>query len=140
MRSRWLRWSLWTLLLAVDLYLYVPWPSRVTRENYDRIQVGMTEADVIALLGPPADYRNSENEYDDSPAHQPPHRFGRGNRAGPTVLWRGDTADVGLGFVDGEDGTRRVSTGIFCYMRAKSDNPLRNLPWRARRRLGGSSP
>jgi hypothetical protein len=140
MRRRWLRWSLWTLLLAVDLYLYLPWPSRVTRENYDRIQVGMTEAEVVATLGPPGDYRNSDNEYDDAPAHQPAPRFGRGNPTERLRFWKGDAADVALGFVVGKGGTLRVSNGIFCYMRAKSDNPLRNLPWRAKHRLGASSP
>jgi hypothetical protein len=31
--------------------------SRITRENYTRIQVGMNRAELEALLGPPGDYR-----------------------------------------------------------------------------------
>jgi hypothetical protein len=118
------------LLLAFTLFLYSWWPSPVTRENFDRLHPGMTKDEVIAILRPPGDYRNAENEYDMSPAHQPPQVFGRGNPHFGMELWRSDTADVALNF----DDTDKVSSGIFCYMRATSHNPLYNLQWRAQHR------
>jgi hypothetical protein len=35
-----------------------PARSRVTRANYDRIRPGMTRAEVVALLGPPNDFKS----------------------------------------------------------------------------------
>ncbi len=133
------RRRLWALLLALAVllvdavFVYWPWSSPATRENYDRIGVGMTMEEVEAILGPPDDYRNVDNEYDAS-SPQPEHLFGRGSPSNGTTLWRGDTADIGFGFVRGEDGKFRVSTGIFCRMRPKSDNPYTNMQWRAQRR------
>src|SRR5258708_730719 len=56
----------WTLLvvLAVGLIALVgvaafvawPRPDRVTRENFDRIKVGMSRTEVEAILGPQGDY------------------------------------------------------------------------------------
>jgi hypothetical protein len=133
---KWKLHAVLAVLLVFDVLWYAPWPSPITRANYDRIHIGMTEDEVTVILGPPGDYRNAENEYDGSPAHQPAHVFGRGSPHGRLDIWRSDEADVGLGFVRGEDGTLRVANGIFCYMRTKSDNPFKNMLWRARR--GGS--
>jgi hypothetical protein len=125
------------VLLVFALVLYSSWPSSVTQENFDRIQVGMTEDEVKAILGPPGDHRNAENEYDPSPLHQPAHVFGRGNpRASYTRFWRSDTADIALGFVYSKDGiTPILNDGICCSMRRKSDNLFYNLLWRAERQL-----
>lgn len=57
-RRRWLVWSAVTALLAVvGLYLGLPRSPRFTDEQFDRIQVGMTRAEVEAVLGcPPGCY------------------------------------------------------------------------------------
>jgi hypothetical protein len=39
-----------------------PREDRITRANYDRIEVGMSRADVEAILGPPGDYRTGHGE------------------------------------------------------------------------------
>lgn len=49
---------LWLILVADMCYLAVTYeppkpPSKITRENYDRIQSGMTDVEVEAILGPP---------------------------------------------------------------------------------------
>jgi hypothetical protein len=129
-RRRWL-FALLVLLLVFEAALYAPFPSLITRARYDRITVGMTKDEVIAILGSPGDYRNAENDYDVSPEHQPAHVFGRGNPAQSwPIIWRSDEADVALSF----DASNKVSSGIFCYMRKKSDDPSENMMWRAKRR------
>jgi hypothetical protein len=50
------RWKLLVALAGLAVVVagaVVLWPSRLTRENYDRIQNGMSRAEVYALLGPP---------------------------------------------------------------------------------------
>jgi hypothetical protein len=56
------RWKLLVVLAGVGVVLaagtVVFWPraDRVTRANYDRIQIGMSWADVERILGLPGDY------------------------------------------------------------------------------------
>src|ERR1700722_8910984 len=61
MRSRKLRWMLVGLVALIAAGAFVLWPEnrldRVTRENYERLHKGMSQADVDAILGPPGDYR-----------------------------------------------------------------------------------
>ncbi len=61
MRRRKLRWlaaaGVLALLMICALVLW-PWSDRVTPENFDRIEAGMTLADLCELLGPPGDYRS----------------------------------------------------------------------------------
>jgi hypothetical protein len=61
-RSHWRRTIVKSLIwLAAFLVagVIVVWPdsSRITLENCQRIQNGMTHAEVLALLGPPGDHR-----------------------------------------------------------------------------------
>jgi hypothetical protein len=59
MRRRTLLVVLAGLAVVVAAGVVVLWPrsvSRITRENCDRIRVGMSRADVEAILGPPGDY------------------------------------------------------------------------------------
>jgi hypothetical protein len=63
MRRRWLLRVLAAgLLLLVTALAFVLWPpaslTRITRENFDRIEYGMSPAEVEAILGPPGDYRS----------------------------------------------------------------------------------
>jgi hypothetical protein len=60
MRKWWLIGSLAVLLVLVGILLPVlfPWPSKVNRANYERIELGMSRAEVEAIFGgPPGDYR-----------------------------------------------------------------------------------
>lgn len=61
-KRRWL-WIISTLLLVLLLmgvgsfFVTAPnHPSMITRENFDRVQEGMTEAEAEAILGPQGDY------------------------------------------------------------------------------------
>ena len=44
------------VLIAVGVFALWPRTDRVTRANFDRLRIGMSRAEVEALLGPPADY------------------------------------------------------------------------------------
>ncbi len=71
MRRRKLRWvlaGLAVLLLAVGGFVLWPQSDRITRENYDRIKIGMTIAEAEAILGPPGDFSSGPLKYtQDSP-------------------------------------------------------------------------
>lgn len=49
--------SCWSLWLVIHLTT-IP-TNRVTRENYDKIQLGMTRDEVVGILGPQTTYGNS---------------------------------------------------------------------------------
>ncbi len=61
-------------LFAVISWLAGSTPTRVTRNNYDRIYEGMTRTEVQAILGPPGDYRTGlgETESDGGPRFNGP--------------------------------------------------------------------
>jgi hypothetical protein len=60
------------LLALVASFVLCPIPpSRVTRENYDRIREGMTRAEVEAILGPPGDYRTGRTREASDPLDPP---------------------------------------------------------------------
>jgi hypothetical protein len=53
------------VVVAAGAIVFVLWPeppSRITRENFERIRPGMTQAEVEAILGPPGDYRTRLGE------------------------------------------------------------------------------
>jgi hypothetical protein len=45
------------VMVAAGVGALWPRPSRVTGENFDRIEKGMSRAEIEAVLGPPGDYR-----------------------------------------------------------------------------------
>jgi hypothetical protein len=68
MRRRRLRWvlalaGLGVVIVAGAVVLWPHPPSRITRENFDRIKVGMSRPEVEAILGPPGDYRMGPTLY-----------------------------------------------------------------------------
>src|SRR6516164_3764614 len=65
MRKRTLLVTLAGLAVLVAAWVVVLWPrnDRVKRENYDRIQIGISRADVEAILGPPGDYSTTQMAY-----------------------------------------------------------------------------
>ena len=59
MRRRMLRWALaLAVLVVMTAGVVTLWPrtDRITRENFDRIQKGMSRAENEAILGPPGNY------------------------------------------------------------------------------------
>lgn len=51
-----------TVVAGVATLALWPRPDPVTLANYDRVEEGMSPAEVTALLGPPGDYRTHETE------------------------------------------------------------------------------
>jgi hypothetical protein len=85
MRRRTLLVALAGLAVVVAVGVAGLWPraDRVTRANYDRIQFGMTPAEVEAILGPPGDCRTGLGETG----------YGEGeNGSTVNMVWRPDPA------------------------------------------------
>jgi hypothetical protein len=78
--------------------------DRVLRQKYERIEVGMTQADVVALLGPPGDQ-----------APERPPRTGIGLGIGPDhsycIEWWTDNVEVLVSFAD--NGPARLPSDRF---------------------------
>jgi hypothetical protein len=123
MRRRKLLVALAGLAVVVAAGVIALWPTRpnrVTRENYDRIQIGMTRAEVEAILGPPGDYTTRPQTL-----WWPPWSVGLSDR------WRGDEFAIGLIF----DHKRRVRVK-YCadhIVLHLDQTAFDNLLWRAKR-------
>jgi hypothetical protein len=50
------------VVAAGAVVLWPRLPSRITRENFDRLKKGMSRAEVEAILGPPGDCRTGRGE------------------------------------------------------------------------------
>lgn len=127
MRRGRLRWVVDGLLLLVALLaagVIVAWPQpgRVTEDNFDRIQEGMSRAEVEALLGPPGDYKTGPVT---DPGVLKPCFFG------PTLDWETDTAWVAIAFDRDEAGG--VIEKRYVSLTRLKQSPLDSLLWRARR-------
>lgn len=100
----------WKLLLALTLAalaavavgapFLVPRTSRVTPENFERIDYGMSRPDVEAILGPPGDYRTAPTWVMNG---EPERIFGPVlASAGETIeTWEGDNATILVEFGPG---------------------------------------
>jgi hypothetical protein len=106
----------------------VVWPraNRVTRENYDRIRVGMSRAEVYAVLGPPGDYSTREAIPSELP--DPPTLTYRW-QAISLEEWFGDRAAIEVYF----DGAGNVASARCWLLEPIDHGPLDNLLWRAKR-------
>src|SRR5437870_4371827 len=51
--KRWYVWALLLLAIVIAGMLLVPFRGRITQANFDRINYGMTEAEVRDILGEP---------------------------------------------------------------------------------------
>jgi hypothetical protein len=156
MRKRTLLVVLSGLAVVVAAGAVVLWqrpPSRITRENFERIKEGMSRAEVEAILGPPGDYRTGDGEMD----------YGMENEAwmpdtGPDVAkglspdfdkletnwkrdpgqspedpssradWLGDS--FGIAIAIGPSGSVEEKVGL---PRRTTQGPLDNLLWRLKR-------
>jgi hypothetical protein len=83
--------SIVLVLLGVLLPLMLPYRSPVTRAAYERIEDGMTQAEVEAILGgPPGDYRTRPGISMDPLVRSP---SGLNEQ-----WWRGDEGEIIVGF------------------------------------------
>jgi hypothetical protein len=116
------------VLVAVGAFVLWPRQDRVTRENYDQIKVGMTRAEVDAILGPPGDYTTVE-----------PFGTGYGQQSEgtqliipPTVDWVGDEGYLQVGFDDEDRVVGKIFTRHLQSVRASLERiiwPVKRL-WR----------
>jgi hypothetical protein len=124
-RKRKLRWVAVVLLIAAGAFVAWPPPPRVTRENFDRLQEGMTPAEAKAILGPPGDYTTG-------PCFE--HPFGPGGHSGDLtlpyhLLWTTDTLYVHVCYGD----AGKVAGLAWGIPHRQEQSPLENLVWRAKR-------
>jgi hypothetical protein len=141
-------------LAVVAAGVVVLWPqpqpsSRITRENFDRIKVGMSRTEVEAILGPPGDYRTRLGETDGtdvigSPPWQPdwvdygpaiatwqPLVSDTGERAIPETsagVWICDSMEITI--LSTDDSGRVYAAEAYAR---RSAGALDNLLWRFKR-------
>jgi hypothetical protein len=156
MRRRKVLVGLGGLAVVVAAGTVVLWPraERVTRENFDRIQIGMSQADMEAILGPPGDYRTGlgeagvdrtglgehgvvvdmQNMYwvPDDPDSTLPN-WGRNLANRPEepaswATWSSDSFEIVTHF-DHSGGVAH----LWGYPRRTTQGPVANLLWRAKR-------
>ena len=103
----------------------VLWPQsvRITATNYERIRVGMSRAEVEAILGPPGDYTNGPILI----LPEPGVVLGEfAFDASVNRKWSGDRAMIKVTF--GPTGDVRGAT---CWTAGRIEqSPLDNLVWR----------
>jgi hypothetical protein len=153
MRRRKLLVVLAGLAVVVAAGVVVLWPrppSRITRENFERIKEGMSRAEVEAILGPPGDYRTGRGEMDygtENEAWMPDtgpdlagpdfapletnwRRAPGQSPEDPTLRadWMGDS--FGIAIAIGQSGSVEEKVGL---PRRTTQGPLDNLVWRVKR-------
>jgi hypothetical protein len=125
---------------VVVLWLW-PRPERVTRENYDRIQIGMGRREVEAILGPPGDYRTGRGDEEVNgtfyrgvwePAMGFPwgwnHTRMSSSQTGEQAYWVSDSVRIYV-FIDDAGHVREARA----YKRRLTEGPLENILWRVLR-------
>jgi hypothetical protein len=104
---------------------FVLWsrPNRVTRENYDRIHIGMGRTEVEAILGPPGDYMSQPAAADITTL-----TFDR-PEGGGQAYWASETGAIGIMF----DRKGSVAQTGFVAPAPIQLGPLDTLLWRIKR-------
>jgi SmpA / OmlA family len=120
------------VLVGVLLPVLFPRPSKVTRENCERIQVGMTRVQVEEILGGPAgDYRSGPTNMDTVILAGGIYgRVGDGSGDDAEICgWTGDEASVTIQF-----SVERVKIAPFVLdTRSEPVSPLELVRWRLSR-------
>jgi hypothetical protein len=141
MRRGKLRWVLAGVavvaLLAVAAVVLWPYPNRVTRQNFDRIRLGMSLAEVEAILGPPGDYRTGDTvviAIDANRLLTDPSSALR-TKPGPATaqpevrkVWEGDKGEIAIYFQ-----AAGVSDKHFRPALSSGQSAFDRLRWRIRR-------
>jgi hypothetical protein len=101
-------------------------PATITKENYDRIRLGMTRSEIEAILGPPGDYTTRPT----SDLWQ----YGMFFRLSlnESLIWRSDAGTLGIRFNDAG-----ISSGKgWADTNPEDHGVIGNLRWRLERQLG----
>jgi hypothetical protein len=123
-------------LVAAIILAPSPQPSRITRENFNRLKDGMSRAEVEAILGPPGDYRirpvgivqDGDPDADMSRACASVSRC-VGDSSSRTELWKGDDWFIMATFSSTSGKVLHLLP-----MKTKNDpGPIDTLLWRAKR-------
>jgi hypothetical protein len=144
MRRRTLLVTLAGMAVVVAAGAVVLWPreDRVTRANYDRIQIGMNRANVEAILGPPGDYRTGLGEIgvavdmqnmlwvpDDLDSTLPNwSRVPLQSAESLSAIWMSDSFEIGITIDESACVTEKSE-----YPRRTSQRGMDNLLWRTKR-------
>jgi hypothetical protein len=88
--------ELTVLVCLLVLYAIVFWKTwrAPTRANYQRIQNGMTRAEVESILGPPGDYRSWGSKVEFPPLMVPPNI--------ELDRWASDNGVMGVRYINGK--------------------------------------
>jgi hypothetical protein len=109
------------LAVVIAVGMFVSWspPARITEENCSRIREDMILADVVAILGPPGDYRTEITPAVDLIDLEHPHRED----------WLGNEGVIFV-FLDNSGHVKRAQ---FYRKTPLRRAPLDDLLWRAKR-------
>jgi hypothetical protein len=142
-RRRKLLAALAGLAVVVGAGVVVLWPraERITRENYEAIRLGMTRAEVEAILGPPGDYATvpfdigSGSEVDPSDVYvyclvAPLPLSSSDDSSRVRACWCGNDRLIMIAYDGPNGGVEALSS---THLRKWDQSPLANLLWRARR-------
>jgi hypothetical protein len=135
MRGRRLRWLLALAGLVGLAGAFVLWPrqepaSRITQETFDCIRVGMSRAEVEALLGRPGDYSSGPMLADPRHPEDVPPFWSWSDDFPPIVSqhWCCDAGQISIRF--GPGGVARKN---FMHGFRMEQGALENLEYRAKR-------
>jgi hypothetical protein len=137
------------VVVAVGAFVFWPRPLRIAHENFERIKVGMTRAEVEVILGPPGDYKTGPNKqryvYVTLPGRGTScsgilsvegeysiHMAGLGMRfPGEYRIaeWYCDTCAIVVGF----DRQGSVAFSHFAQLELRQSGLIENLVWRTKR-------
>jgi hypothetical protein len=121
------------MALATVAVMLWPWPSRITRENCQRICQGMNRAEVEAILGPPADYSTGPVDFR-PPSHTWPSKNPVTGEAMPVfehIMGRWET-DTGTAVVVQDEAGRAVMCSYYPCLRT-DQSVWDTFAWRAKR-------
>ena len=117
MKKKWWIIALATIAGCIGLAFLIPalrpWRPGVTKENFDRIEIGMTRAEVEAILGPPTDML-SPFAGDDEP------------------IWESDRADEAQIRFDENNRVKSKDWDEWPDSRGVFEKLMDQLPWRER--------
>jgi hypothetical protein len=112
------------VLVAAGAFVLWPRPNRITWENLYRIQKGMSQEQVEAILGPPGDYTTR-------PTISGVTFHGRATEPESPLYWAGDDLTVAVIFTS-QDKTVTAICGW--RVQGTDQTALDNLLWRIERR------
>jgi hypothetical protein len=119
------------VLVAVGAFMLWPRRNRVTRENYYRIRLRMSRAQVEAILGPPGDYTTvpvGQVRTNMSPSDATALTRALMDPRATKSSWMADT-----GFIEVMYSPEGVSYRNFGVVDAAQLSPLDRLLWQAKR-------